>query len=57
MIEKLKSVQLDIENIVLNNAEETEKFRLTYLSRKGLLNDLFEEFKTIPNDEKKEVGK
>lgn len=57
MIEKLKAVQLDIENIILNNSEETEKFRLTYLSRKGLLNELFEEFKTIPNDQKKEVGK
>ena len=57
MIEKLKAVEKELESIVLNNADETEQFRLKYLSRKGLLNDLFEEFKTIPNDQKKEVGK
>ena len=57
MIEKLKSLEKELESIVLNNADETEQFRLKYLSRKGLLNELFEEFKTIANDQKKEVGK
>src|SRR5574343_547792 len=57
MIEKLKAVEQEINALVLNNADENEQFRLKYLSRKGLLNDLFEEFKTIPNDQKKEVGK
>ncbi|MES2690326.1 MAG: phenylalanine--tRNA ligase subunit alpha [Bacteroidota bacterium] len=57
MIEKLQAVEKEINEVVLNNAEETELFRLKYLSRKGLLNDLFEEFKAIPNDQKKETGK
>jgi phenylalanyl-tRNA synthetase alpha chain len=57
MIEKLKALEKELESIVLNNADETEQFRLKYLSRKGLLNELFEEFKTIANDQKKEVGK
>lgn len=57
MIEKLKQVEQELAGIVLNNAAETEQFRLKYLSRKGLLNDLFEEFKTLPNDQKKETGR
>lgn len=57
MIEKLKAVEKEINDLVLSNAGETELFRLKYLSRKGLLNDLFEEFKLIPNDQKKETGK
>lgn len=57
MIEKLKEVQQELTSITLSNAGETEQYRLKFLSRKGLLNDLFEEFKKIPNDQKKEVGK
>ena len=41
MIEKLKTVEKEINEITLNNSDETELFRLKYLSRKGLLNDLF----------------
>lgn len=57
MIEKLKNVITEINAIELKSADEVEQFRLKYLSRKGILNDLFEEFKMIPNTEKKEVGK
>ena len=57
MIEKLKSLKEKIDGIELTSAELTEEFRIKYLSRKGLLNDLFEEFKVIANDQKKEVGK
>ncbi len=57
MKEKLQSVITEIKEIVLQSAESAEEFRLKYLSRKGLLNDLMEEFKEIPNSDKKEVGK
>lgn len=57
MIEKLKEVEKEINQAELNSAGDVEQFRLRYLSRKGLLNELFEEFKTIPNDQKKETGK
>lgn len=57
MIEQLKAIEKEIESFAIGNAEETEQFRLKYLSRKGLLNELFETFKTIPNEQKREVGK
>src|SRR5574344_1494991 len=48
-IEKVKSLSAietaDIENI-----------RIQYLGKKGLMNELFAQFKTVPNEEKKETG-
>lgn len=38
------------------NAEELEAFRLKYLGKKGILNDLFAQFKSVPVEEKKAFG-
>ena len=39
-----------------DKAAEVEKFRVRFLGRKGVMTELFEQFKTLPNDQKKEVG-
>lgn len=57
MIEKIKNILEEVYNFKINNKEEIEVFRIKYLSRKGILNDLFEDFKKVPNEQKKEVGK
>jgi phenylalanyl-tRNA synthetase alpha chain len=56
MLEKIQLIfqEISAKNITLK--DDLEKFRLQYMSRKGLLNDLFEEFKTVPNDQKRAVG-
>lgn len=41
----------------LNSPEDSENFRLKYLSRKGLLAQLFERMKDVPKEEKPAVGK
>ena len=38
-------------------ATEVEMFRVKYLGKKGIINDLFEQFKAVPNEEKKDLGK
>jgi phenylalanyl-tRNA synthetase alpha chain len=38
------------------SAEEVEQFRIKYLGRKGVLTDLFEGFKQVAPDQKKELG-
>lgn len=38
------------------NAQEIEAFRVKFAGRKGILNDLFEQFKQVPGPEKKETG-
>lgn len=40
----------------IQSAEELEAFRVEYLSKKGHLNTLFDKFKELPKEEKKEVG-
>jgi phenylalanyl-tRNA synthetase alpha chain len=57
MKEKLEEISENINNFKINSKEELENFRLKYLSRKGILNDLFEEFKQVPNELKKDLGK
>lgn len=42
---------------VKNFQGDAEQFRLKYLSRKGLLSELFEELKRIPAEQKKEAGR
>ncbi len=39
-----------------DRAAEVEKFRVRFLGRKGVMNELFEQFKALPNDQKKEMG-
>lgn len=57
MKEKLEEIIENLNNLKINSKEELENFRLKYLSRKGILNDLFEEFKQVPNELKKDLGK
>ena len=57
MREKLEELQQKIHQIKINSKEDLEQFRLDYLSRKGILNDLFEEFKQVPNEMKRDLGK
>ena len=39
-----------------DRAAEVEKFRIRFLGRKGVMNELFEQFKALPNEQKKEMG-
>ena len=40
-----------------DKAAEVEMFRVKYLGKKGIISDLFEQFKSVPNEEKKDLGK
>jgi phenylalanyl-tRNA synthetase alpha chain len=53
---KIENLLKEIKEFSINNKEDLENFRLKYLSKKGELNDLFSDFKTVPNEQKKEVG-
>ena len=39
-----------------DRAAEVEKFRVRFLGRKGVMTELFEQFKTLPNEQKKDMG-
>ncbi|MCL2417543.1 MAG: phenylalanine--tRNA ligase subunit alpha [Bacteroidales bacterium] len=55
---KLKIDQLleDTQRFTANTLDELEQFRVKMLGKKGELNDLFESFKTVANEEKREIG-
>ncbi len=56
MIDKIKSSIKEISSFESKSSEEIELFRIKYLGKKGIINKLFSEFKTIDNSQKKEVG-
>ncbi len=56
MIEKIKSLLSEIESLSASNLEELEALRIKYLSKKGLIPSLMDEFRNVPADQKREVG-
>lgn len=56
MIDKIKQHIEEAKAFNEKNKESLEQFRIKYLGSKGLLKELFNEFKNIPNDQKKDFG-
>ena len=52
-IEQLKALAEDFQAKTL---EEVEALRIKYLSKKGEISALFDEFRNVPNEEKREIG-
>lgn len=57
MLEKIKALQQEIDAAKATSLEEVEELRIKYISKKGEINKLFADFKNVPNEQKKEVGK
>ena len=45
-----------VQTLSASNAEELEALRIKYLSKKGEITALFNEFRLVPNDQKRELG-
>lgn len=56
MIDKIKEHIEEAKAFNDKNKESLEKFRIKYLGSKGLVKELFNEFRNIPNDQKKDFG-
>ncbi len=56
MINKIQELIKEVDAFSAANAEEIEQFRIKFLSKKGIVTDLFNEFKNVPVDAKKEFG-
>lgn len=57
MLEEIENLIIKTSNENFKNLEELENFRLKYLSKNGILNNLFAEFKEVKGEEKKKYGK
>jgi phenylalanyl-tRNA synthetase alpha chain len=56
MKEKITHLLSEIRSVQISNKTQLEEFRLKYLSKKGEISILFDGFKQVLSDQKKEVG-
>ncbi|MCX6286937.1 MAG: phenylalanine--tRNA ligase subunit alpha [Bacteroidetes bacterium] len=56
MKDRIENLLNEINALTADVPEELERLRLKYLSKKGLVSVLFDEFRNIPADQKKEIG-
>jgi phenylalanyl-tRNA synthetase alpha chain len=56
MLERIKELNQEIGSITAKTADEAESLRIKYLSKKGEISKLLEEFRSVPAEQKKEVG-
>lgn len=56
MLDKINTLKEQIETLKANNAEALEALRIKYLSKKGEISALFNDFRNVPNEQKREIG-
>ena len=56
MIDHIRKLIKEADDFSGDNLSDIENFRIKFLGKKGVLNDLFEAFKSVPSNEKKAYG-
>ncbi|MBR5029337.1 MAG: phenylalanine--tRNA ligase subunit alpha, partial [Bacteroidales bacterium] len=52
----IKEIQALKAEALQNKIADIEQFRIKFLGKKGIISELFGQFKDVPNDQKKEIG-
>ncbi len=56
LLDQIAQHKKDIESFVTENGNTAESFRIKYLGTKGIVKNIMQEMKNVPNDKKKEAG-
>jgi phenylalanyl-tRNA synthetase alpha chain len=56
MIEKIESLLSEIEQLTVSTIDELEAARIKYLSKKGIISALMDDFRMVPADQKRDLG-
>ncbi len=56
LIDNIPALLEEIRQLTASNAEELENIRINYLSKKGLIPQLMNEFRQVPPEQKRELG-
>jgi phenylalanyl-tRNA synthetase alpha chain len=56
MLDQINNYKKEIEKLKINNTKELEYFRVRFISKKSVINDLFKKFKTVTQKEKGKIG-
>lgn len=56
MLDLINSIRQSSDDFQIKNADDLDKYRIQFLGRNGFMNDLFEKFKAVGSDQKKQFG-
>lgn len=56
MLEKINNLKAELAALTASTPEEVEQLRIKYLSKKGAVQELFNEFRAVPADQKRTLG-
>ena len=56
LTDKIQSLLSEVSNLQAADAKALEELRIKYLSKKGVVNELMGEFRTVAPDQKREIG-
>ena len=56
MLDKIAQLLAEVDTLKAKSAEEVEALRIKYLSKKGEITSLMNQFRDVPAEQKKEVG-
>ena len=56
MIDKINSLLNEIDNLKASNTQHLEELRIKYLSKKGAISSLMDDFRNVASEEKKTLG-
>ncbi len=56
MLEKIKQMLAEVDSLQAKTADEVEALRIKYLSKKGEITALMNDFRLVPAEQKKQVG-
>jgi len=54
--ERIEQLLSEIKQLKAENAQELEALRIKFLSKKGLVNEILADFRTVPAEKKREIG-
>lgn len=56
MLDKVKDLHQEIEQYTITSPEQLEQFRMRFISRKGVITELFDALKQVPQADRRAVG-
>jgi len=56
MINKINEIRAELSAITAATEAEVEALRIKYLSKKGAISSLMNDFRTVPAEQKRELG-
>ena len=56
MLEKIEALLAEVAQLTATSLDDVEKLRIKYISKKGLIPSLMNDFRSVPAELKKETG-